>query len=65
MELTGARDLLGSVYEPSVLAIRVEQECELGGDDQPIAKRCEGLTDKLLVDERTVDLCGSRSGPSL
>jgi len=32
-------------------------EPELGGDDHPVAQRCERLTDQFLVGERAVNLC--------
>jgi hypothetical protein len=51
-------DVFGPAGQSGLLALLVEGEPELGGDDDVLADRREGFTDQLFVDERPVDLGG-------
>nr|BFE73389.1 hypothetical protein GCM10020092_066900 [Actinoplanes digitatis] len=50
-------DVLGTAVH-AVRAAAADVEAELGGDDDPVAQRLEGLADQLLVDVGAVDLGG-------
>ena len=55
-------DVFGAAGQAGLLAVVVEREAELGGDDDLVADWREGLTDDLLVGERAVHLCGVEQG---
>jgi hypothetical protein len=57
-----ALDVVGAAVEAGLLAVGVEREAELGGDDDLLAQRGEGLADELFVVERAVDLGGVEEG---
>src|SRR6476659_2046863 len=57
-------DVLGTAGQPGLLAVVVECEPELGGDDDLVADRRQGCTDDLFVAERPVDLGGVEEGDS-
>ena len=58
---TVARDVLWPAVQPG-RAAAVEGEPELGGDDNLLAHRSQGLADQLLVGERAVHLRGVEEG---
>ena len=62
--LDGGADVVGPAGDAGLVAVLVEGEAELGGDDDLVADRLEGLADELLVVERTVDLGGVEEGHS-
>ena len=51
-------DMLGPAIEPDHLALLVDLEAELRADQNLVANRLQRLANQLLVDERTVALCG-------
>jgi hypothetical protein len=51
-------DVLRAARQARLLAVGVEGEAELGGDDDLIAYGLKGLTDEFLVDERPLHLGG-------
>ena len=56
--LDGLLDVLGSTVQAARLAVGVELEPELGGDDHLLADGSESFAHELLVCERAVDLRG-------
>ena len=54
--------MVGSAADAGLVAVVVEGEPELGGDDDVVADRPQGLADELLVVERAVDLGGVEEG---
>ena len=58
----GGADVLGPAGDAGLVAVLVEGEAELGGDDDLVADRLERLADELLVVERAVDLGGVEEG---
>ena len=54
--------MLGAAGQAGLLAVVVEREAELRGDDDLVAYRCERRTDDLLVGERAVHLGGIEKG---
>jgi hypothetical protein len=60
--IDGVADVVGVAGQPGLAALVVEREAELGGDDDLVAHGGEGFADKLLVDERAVDLGGVEEG---
>ena len=58
-----ARHLVGAQHPPTRLAFhRVDVLSELGGDDDAVSERCQGLSDELLVGVRAVGLGGVEEG---
>src|SRR5688572_27887650 len=51
-------DVFGAAVETPALAARCDLEAELGGNDDTVAKRRQGLADELLTHEGAVDLGG-------
>ena len=56
--LDGGTDVIRSTGDAGLLAVRIEGEPELGGDDDVVAHWLQCLTHQLLVVEGAVDLCG-------
>ena len=59
---TARADVVGPAVDAGLLAVLVEREPELGGDDDVVAYRPQRLTDELLVVEGAVDLGGVEQG---
>ena len=56
-------DVLGAAVEAAAgLAVRVEFEAELGGDDDLVAEGREGFADEFFVGEGAVDFGGVEEG---
>ena len=60
--LDGGADVVRSAADAGLLAVLVEGEPELGGDDDVLADRLQRLTHQLLVVEGAVDLGGVEQG---
>ena len=58
----GGADVVWPAADAGLLAVLVEGEPELGGDDDVVADRLERLADELLVVEGAVDLGGVEQG---
>ena len=60
--LDGGADVVGPAGDAGLLAVLVEREPELGGDDDILADRLQCLTHQLLVVEGAIDLRGVEHG---
>ena len=59
----GLADAVGRLFDAGeLLAVRVEVEAELGGDDHPVAERRQRLADDLFILERAIDFGGVEEG---